>query len=159
MIPKNYRPNVGIMLINQDGLIWMGKRVNADDYAYQWQMPQGGIDAGETPIEAAWRELYEETGLKKDSVKFFVESSEWLCYTFPSWIKRDPFIGQCQKWFLFQFLGKDSDFKLDVHPEEIEFSAFQWVEADKISDMVVPFKKEVYQKVVQEFKPFLKMEK
>ncbi len=156
MVPENYRPNVGIMIVNQNGQIWMGKRINANDSNYCWQMPQGGIDAGETPIQAAWRELHEETGLDKASVDFFVESSDWLCYTFPSWIKRPPFIGQCQKWFLFRFTGQDSDFKFDCHPEEIEFSAFQWVEPDMAPQMVIPFKKEVYEKIIREFKPFLK---
>lgn len=153
MIPENYRANVGIMIMNTDGLLWMGKRINGESLTHPWQMPQGGIDKGETPIEAAWRELYEETGLTKKTTTLVAESKQWLCYKFPEWVKLNPFIGQCQRWFLFQFTGENSDFQLDVHPEEIEFSEFQWVLPEKVHEMIVPFKKEVYQNILQEFKP------
>lgn len=158
MIPENYRANVGIMIINQDGLVWMGRRVGAENFQYQWQMPQGGIDEGETPLVAAWRELYEETGLTQNSVQLIAESDDWLCYTFPEWVKTRPFLGQCQKWFLFRLNTPTGDFKFDCNPDEIEFNAFQWVDIDKIADMVVPFKKHVYQAIVQEFKPYTKKE-
>lgn len=154
MIPKNYRPNVGIMLINQDGLIWMGKRIGADDYAYQWQMPQGGIDAGETPIEAAWRELYEETGLKKDSVKFFVESSEWLCYTFPSWIKRDPFIGNAKNGFCFNFWEKTAISNWMFIPKKLNFPPFNGWKRAKYRIWLCRLKKRFIKKWSKSLNPF-----
>ena len=149
-----YRLNVGLMIVNEQGLVWMGKRANVTEKAYQ--MPQGGIDEGETPKEAAYRELFEETGLTQNHVELIKESDYWYQYDIPKNIGFFPrFKGQRQKWFLFRFKGKDADFNLEAHPEEIEFSSFAWTDMSKIADMVISFKQDVYQKVVNEFKPYI----
>lgn len=154
---KKYRKNVGLMIVNEAGLVWMGERANVLDSCYKYQMPQGGIDSGELPIEAAYRELFEETGLKNNQVELIRESNCWYKYDFKSPLTYHNVIyyGQEQKWFLFRFKGCEKDFNLNTYPEEIEFSSFIWVGIDEIANLIIPFKKDVYQKVVEEFKPFL----
>lgn len=154
---KKYRENVGLMIVNDKGFVWMGERFNSVHLKYKYQMPQGGIDAGEHPLEAAYRELFEETGLNKNVVELIKESDFWYQYDFVEPIKyqKEIYIGQKQKWFLFRFHGVEQDFNLNSYPEEIEFSTFSWVSVDEVANLVVPFKKEVYQKVVAEFKPFI----
>lgn len=153
---KKYRLNVGLMIVNQEGKVWMGERVNAEKFGFKYQMPQGGIDRKETPLEAAFRELYEETGLKKEHVDLLKESKDWHQYDFfsPIIYPEGVFHGQKQKWFLFRFKGNDSDFNLKIHPQEIEFSSYFWCEPDKMISLVVPFKRVVYQKVIKEFLPY-----
>ncbi len=161
MLPKaridypalHFRPCVGIVLINQAGLVFIGERRGmAGD---NWQMPQGGIDEGERPVDAAKRELLEETGVEK--VDVLAESSSWHCYEVPK--ERRPkywqgrYIGQCQRWFAFRFLGEDGDIDLDLH--EPEFSLWRWAATKEILDTVVSFKHEVYKTVLEEFRPFL----
>lgn len=151
-----YRLNVGLMIVNEQGLVWMGKRKNVAGTEHAYQMPQGGIDEGENPKEAAYRELFEETGLTQDHVELIKESDCWYQYDIPKNMGFFPrFKGQRQKWFLFRFKGKDADFNLEVHPEEIEFSGFIWTDISKIADMVISFKQDVYQKVVNEFRPYI----
>ncbi len=154
-----YRPNVGLMIINKDGNIWLGRRKNSAQYQFNEQMPQGGIDKGETPLEAAYRELWEETGLKAEKVRLIAETQNWHAYDFPPNYRpfskdgKEIYCGQRQKWFLFMHLGDDSDFNLTVFPEEIEFETFTWYPANKILERVVPFKRDVYKEVIAEFLP------
>ncbi len=154
---KKYRQNVGLMIVNQLGQVWIGERANAEKFGYKYQMPQGGIDKGETVIEAAFRELWEETGLQSHQVELIKESTAWYQYDFfePLQYQDGLYHGQKQKWVLFRFEGNDLDFNLKTNPDEIEFVRFFWAQIDEIVDMVVPFKKEVYQAVVREFKPFI----
>lgn len=151
--PKDHRPCAGIVLINQKGFIFIGERRGlAGD---NWQMPQGGINEGEAPIDAARRELLEETGI--DQIEFLAEASSWHCYSIPEerrpkyWKNR--YIGQCQRWFAFRFTGQDDDVNLDLH--EPEFSLWRWAPADEVLDVVISFKRQVYETVLDEFRPFL----
>ncbi|MGH1479094.1 MAG: RNA pyrophosphohydrolase [Geminicoccales bacterium] len=151
--PKNYRPCAGIVLINPMGLIFVGERQGAD--GDNWQMPQGGIDEGEAPIDAAMRELFEETGVNQ--IEFLAESTDWKCYIVPE--KRRPrhwqgrYIGQCQRWFAFRFTGQDDTVNLNLH--EPEFSLWRWASADDVIKTAVSFKRQVYESVLNEFRPFL----
>lgn len=150
---KKYRENVGLMIVNSQGLVWVGERVNSEKFGFKYQMPQGGIDKGETVIEAAYRELWEETGLLPEKVEFVAESKNWYQYDFfePLAYKEGLFHGQKQKWVLFKFKGEDKDFNLKIHPEEIEFSTFFWSPIEDVAQMVVPFKRAVYEAVIGEF--------
>lgn len=145
-----YRRNVGVMVANADGLVWVGERL---DTPGAWQMPQGGIDAGENPRSAALRELAEETGLTAAHVRVEAESADWVRYDLPpdlaSRLWKGRYRGQEQKWFLLRFTGADSDVRIDQpHPE---FSAWQWVDPARLSDLIVPFKRPVYEAVLAEF--------
>ena len=145
-----YRENVGMVLINADRHIFAGKRM--DNNTDAWQMPQGGIDEGETPEAAAFRELYEETGIHYSKVRLLGETQDWLSYDIPVdliyklWDGR--YRGQRQKWFAFEFLGKDSDIKIIT--EEPEFSEWAWKSKDNLLSSIVPFKLDVYRKVFLE---------
>lgn len=146
-----YRPCAGVVLINADGLVFAGRRI---DTAAAWQMPQGGIDEGEDPRQAALRELAEETGVTADKVEVLDETPGWLHYDLPPellgriWGGR--FGGQRQKWVLMRFLGEDSDIRLDTdHPE---FEDWRWLPADVLLDAIVPFKRAVYQEVLSTFR-------
>ena len=104
---KKYRENVGLMIVNTQGKVWIGERINSEKFGYKYQMPQGGIDKGETILEAAYRELWEETGLLPEKVEFLAESKNWYQYDFfePLEYKEGLFYGQRQKWVLFRFKG------------------------------------------------------
>jgi putative (di)nucleoside polyphosphate hydrolase len=147
-----YRSNVGIMMVNEKGYVFVGQRLDNNQNA--WQMPQGGIDAGEDPETAAYRELLEETGVKKQDVRFVASSSQWLSYDLPEdlipilW--NGKFRGQKQKWFLFKFLGEDGD--IDIATEHPEFSKWKWISKENLLKEIVPFKKSVYENVLKEFK-------
>ena len=147
-----YRSNVGIMMVNEKGYVFVGQRLDNNQNA--WQMPQGGIDAGEDPEAAAYRELLEETGVKKQDVRFVASSSQWLSYDLPEdlipilW--NGKFRGQKQKWFLFKFLGEDGD--IDIATEHPEFSKWKWISKENLLKEIVPFKKSVYENVLKEFK-------
>jgi putative (di)nucleoside polyphosphate hydrolase len=147
-----YRSNVGIMMVNEKGYVFVGKRLDNNQNA--WQMPQGGIDAGEDPETAAYRELLEETGVKKQDVRFVASSSQWLSYDLPEdlipilW--NGKFRGQKQKWFLFKFLGEDGD--INIATEHPEFSKWKWISKENLLKEIVPFKKSVYENVLKEFK-------
>ena len=147
-----YRPCVGIMLFNKDGKVFVGKRI--DQTVEGWQMPQGGIDKGETPIEAALRELKEEVGT--DKAKVMGEMDEWVTYDLPKHLVgvafHGKYRGQRQKWFALRFTGKDSDIDLTAH--EPEFSDFQWVGLDALPGLIVPFKRETYKAVIAAFQKF-----
>jgi putative (di)nucleoside polyphosphate hydrolase len=150
-----YRPCVGVVLINRAGLVFAGRRT--DGPASAWQMPQGGIDEGEKPRKAALRELREETGVKAGLVEFVAKSPEWVTYDLPEelvgkiWGGR--YRGQRQRWFLFRFLGSDTD--IDIETDHPEFSEWRWVPADEMLAAIVPFKREVYRAVIEAFRPHL----
>jgi len=150
-----YRPCVGVALINPAGLIWAGRRL--DSTADAWQMPQGGIDAGEKPREAALRELQEETGIKPDRVKFLAKTHRWLTYDLPpellGRVWGGKYRGQRQKWFLFRFDGEDAD--VDIAREHPEFAAWRWISAEDMLAAIVPFKREVYGQVIHSFRAHL----
>ncbi len=150
-----YRPCVGVMLINPGGLIFAGQR--NDNPVSAWQMPQGGIDAGEKPRAAALRELWEETGVSADLVDFIAKSPDWLTYDLPEELLGKvwggKFRGQRQRWFLFRFLGRDD--QIDIATEHPEFSEWRWVTADEMLASIVPFKRAVYAEVVGAFRDHL----
>ncbi|NQW00324.1 MAG: RNA pyrophosphohydrolase [Rhodospirillales bacterium] len=149
-----YRPCVGAMLFNDQGLVWVGKRISeGNDLDYAWQMPQGGIDAGEPPRKAVLRELLEETGTA--NARIVRESAQWFSYDLPENLLRNSpkstFRGQIQKWFALRFNGEDYEFRLDTH-DKPEFSTWAWVNLEEVPELIVPFKRDVYKNVVEEFK-------
>ena len=149
-----YRPCVGIMLFNKDGKVFVGKRI--DQTVEGWQMPQGGIDKGETPQQAAQRELLEEIGT--DKAQIVGEMEDWVTYDLPAHLVgvafRGKYKGQRQKWFALRFTGKDADIDLTAH--EPEFSAFQWVSPQALPDLIVPFKRDIYRQVLTALGPLVK---
>ena len=156
-----YRPCVGIALFNRDGLVWIGmrsdKEAEGEGEGHWWQMPQGGLDEGEDRYEASLRELYEETSVR--SVSLIREAPGWFKYDLPpdlvgqSWDGR--FRGQKQKWFALRFEGKESEIDV-LHPgggrHKAEFSAWRWEKLARLPDLIVPFKRKVYEEVVAAFK-------
>ncbi len=144
-----YRPGVGRMLINGDGKVFVAQRIDMRGDA--WQMPQGGIDEGETPREAALRELCEETGTAKAEI--IAESPDWIRYEIPVglvpklWGGR--YRGQEQKWFALRFTGTDAD--IDIATPEPEFKAWKWAEMDELPGLIVPFKRALYERLIAEF--------
>ena len=153
-----YRPCVGVALFNADGFVWVGNRIQAVDLgAKTWQMPQGGIDKGEEVRAAAFRELREETGV--DKAEIVAEIDDWLTYDLPPELVghalKGKYRGQKQRWFAMRFLGhdKDVDIAADKHQE---FSEWAWVPIDELTELVVPFKRAIYERVVKEFAPLVK---
>ena len=150
-----YRRGVGVMLLNSEGKVWVGARIDNPDDA--WQMPQGGIDKGEEPWATALRELEEETGIAPYLVERIAEASERLRYRLPDeligviWKKK--WVGQEQDWFLCRFLGRDSD--VNIATEHPEFREWKWVEPSRLPDLIVPFKRELYRQLVREFAEYL----
>jgi putative (di)nucleoside polyphosphate hydrolase len=149
-----YRSGVGIMLVNAQGLVLVAQRIDMPSDA--WQMPQGGIDKGEAPIEAAWREMKEEIGT--DRAELMAESHDWFTYDLPRDLAprlwRGRFRGQRQKWFAFRFTGADRDIDItsNDHPE---FSAWRWASMADLPLLIVPFKQRLYQQLVDEFRPLI----
>lgn len=146
-----YRRCVGLVLMNREGLIFAGKRI--DNPGDAWQMPQGGIDKGEEPQQAVLRELGEETGIAPERVEVIRERGDWLSYDLPYEIVpkiwKGRYRGQQQKWFLLRFLGEDHEVRIDgEHPE---FSEWRWLTAHDLVEKIVPFKRQTYEMVFQDF--------
>lgn len=152
-----YRPCVGIMLLNAEGRIWVGRRLPkwaGDKAAYIWQMPQGGIEKYEPPRLAALRELREETGVSK--VEILAEHREWLTYDLPDELLgialKGKYRGQRQRWFAMRFLGDDSE--VEITPRDghkAEFDAWRWASLEELPDLIVPFKRGIYETVTRDF--------
>ncbi len=149
-----YRPCAGVMLMNRQGLVFAGQRL---DRPGAWQMPQGGIDAGETPLQAALRELTEETGIPEEKVEVVAEAPDWVYYDLPpellGKVWKGRFGGQRQKWVLMRFLGQDSD--ICIETEHPEFDRWCWMSSDDLLDSIVPFKRAVYEEVLAAFRAHL----
>ena len=148
---NKYRRNVGIMILNEKNEILVGKRL--DHPSGFWQMPQGGIDDNENPEEAVWREMKEEIGT--NNAELIKMSSQWVNYEIPQdtldklpW--GEKYVGQTQKWFVFRFTGQDSN--INIGTENPEFDEWKWAKYESLVDNIVPFKKEIYKKVIEEFK-------
>jgi putative (di)nucleoside polyphosphate hydrolase len=159
-----YRPCAGMMVLNRDGLVFIGRRASGPEHideTHVWQMPQGGIDENEDPYRAALRELYEETNIR--SVEKLGEITDWLAYDIPRDIIGEAwggkYRGQKQKWFALRFTGDEREIDIATPGgggHEPEFIAWRWVAINELPDLVVPFKRETYEQVVAAFKKFAK---
>lgn len=151
-----YRKGVGILLINEEKKIFVGKRI--DNHSDAWQMPQGGIDPNEDEDKAVFRELQEETGVKKKFTKIIAKSDEYYYYNLPYRLQKKfwggKYLGQKQRWYIMSFHGKDSD--ININSEDPEFSDWRWFSIEEVLTRIVPFKKKLYQSVVDEFSSHLK---
>ena len=150
-----YRRSVGVMLLNREGRVFVGARIDNTDEA--WQMPQGGIDEDEDPYAAALRELYEETGIR--SVQKLGEIADWLTYDLPREVVKTAwggrYRGQKQKWYALRFTGKDGEINIDEPGgHKPEFVEWKWVAIRELPDLVIPFKRQTYERVVKEFERF-----
>lgn len=154
-----YRPCVGVVLVNREGLVFIGRRNGGPEHVdatHSWQMPQGGIDEGEDPLEAAKRELFEETNVR--SIELLAEADEWFTYALPEPIAREAwkgrYRGQTQKWIAFRFTGPDSEIDV-LNPgggeHKPEFVDWRWERLDETPELIIPFKREVYNQVVSAF--------
>ena len=146
-----YRPCAGVMLMNRDGLVFVGQRL--DSTLEAWQMPQGGIDPGEDALEAAYRELWEETGVVREHVELVASAPEELWYDLPAdlvgKVWKGKWRGQRQRWFLFHFLGEDAD--INIVTAEPEFRAWRWAEPADLPELIVPFKRALYAELLKVF--------
>jgi putative (di)nucleoside polyphosphate hydrolase len=154
---SRHRPNVGVVLFNAEGLVWYGRRAGMTE-GHAWQFPQGGVDPGEDLEAAARRELEEETGVT--SAELLARTDGWILYDFPEALKaqhrrdgRKPWDGQKQVWFAFRFTGDEAEIALDRHAE-IEFDAWRWGDLAEAPDLIVPFKRDAYERVVAAFARF-----
>lgn len=150
-----YRPCAGVMLLNAQGQVFVGQRL--DSRMEAWQMPQGGIDPGEDPLDAAYRELWEETGVERQHVELIAAPEEELRYDLPDdligklW--KGKWRGQQQRWFLFRLIAGDD--AIDIATAEPEFRAWRWIDATELPDVIVPFKRDLYARLLQIFTPHL----
>lgn len=163
--PPGYRPCVGLALFNPEGLVLLGRRANRRQRehvapGHEWQMPQGGIDPGEQPLQAAYRELREETNVV--SASLLAEAPDWLSYDLPLEIGRESwrgkYRGQVQKWFAFRFEGEESEIDIanPAGTHKAEFDAWRWARLEETPDLIIPFKREVYREVARLFASFAK---
>ena len=152
MDKKNYRKGVGIVVVNSTGQFFLGKRIGAE----AWQFPQGGIDGDESPEEALYRELHEETGLIKEKVEVLGRSKRWLVYHIPHVFQRSnkKFEGVMQKWFILKLVGDNSDIDLNK-TGDAEFDAWKWADKNTAIKSVIKFKKAVYESILKEFSEIL----
>lgn len=152
-----YRPCVGVMLVNRDGQVFVGRRIDTREGDW-WQMPQGGVDDGEDLRAAAYRELWEETGVKENSVTLVSQTENELLYDLPKDLMGKmwggKFRGQRQTWFLARFEGSETDIDLNAHMPA-EFESWRWVDPELLPDLIVPFKKDVYSAVLNEFRALI----
>jgi len=158
-----YRTCVGMMLINKEGLVFIGRRASGIEHVdetHVWQMPQGGVDPGEDTWEAAKRELYEETSVR--SVEKLAEIADWLTYDIPRTVAgrawKGRYRGQRQKWFAMRFTGLDSEINVEhpPHGHKAEFMGWRWEPMRNLTELIIPFKRPVYDRVVQEFSKLAK---
>ncbi|NCP13621.1 MAG: RNA pyrophosphohydrolase [Sphingomonadales bacterium] len=152
-----YRPCAGFMLVNGDGLVFVGQRIDPSAHGF-WQMPQGGIDKGEDVREAALRELEEETGIGAHLVEVIAPTSRTIAYDLPDELLgkvwKGKYRGQEQHWFLGRFLGTDADINLEAH-HPAEFNEWRWIAPGLLPDVIVPFKRDVYETVLAEFRDLI----
>ena len=150
-----YRPCAGVVLMNAEGLVFAGQRI---DMPGAWQMPQGGIDGDETPRDAALRELTEETGVAPDKVEVLAETPGWVYYDLPpellGKVWKGRYGGQRQKWVLMRFLGEDADIRIDT--DRPEFQEWRWMPPTALLENIVPFKRGVYEEVLAAFQGWLR---
>lgn len=155
-----YRPCAGVALFNARGQVWIGRRLpkwSGDNRAHFWQMPQGGIDAGEAPRDAALRELREETGVT--SVEILAEYPEWLNYDLPDKLMgvalKGKYRGQRQRWFAMRFTGADSEIDIGARDgHKAEFDSWRWADLAETPRLIVSFKRPIYEALAAEFAPF-----
>ncbi len=155
MTDSLYRPGVGVMLLNGQRKVWVGQRL--DSTLEAWQMPQGGLDKGEDALEGALRELEEETGIRRDLVEIVTRAQEDLTYDLPEdligKVWKQPWRGQRQTWFLARFLGQDDD--VNIATPDPEFRAWKWADPAELPLLIVPFKKKLYEDIVEAFAEWL----
>jgi len=155
MTNDRYRRGVGVMLLNSERKVFVGARIDNTDEA--WQMPQGGIDEGEEPASAALRELEEETGIAPHLVERVATCPERLKYELPDALKgklwKGKYLGQDQDWYLARFLGSDSD--VNIATKHAEFREWKWLEPERLPDLIVPFKRDLYRRLLNEFAEYL----
>ncbi len=149
---RPYRANVGIVLINNHNKVWVGSRI--DMPSEHWQMPQGGVDEGEDIIQAMWRELEEEIGVKQDHASIIDYHREWMTYDLPYELSLNfwggKYRGQKQKWFILRLNEKDS--VININTDEPEFKDWKWVDFEQTIELIIPFKKDIYEQVYNKFK-------
>lgn len=153
-LPTAYRPCVGIMLVNADGKVFVGRRIDTKEGDW-WQMPQGGVDLGEDLELALWRELHEETGVTSAHATLIKRMADDIAYDLPDDLMGKlwggKYRGQMQSWFMLRFIGSDADINLEAH-DPAEFCDWKWVDPEVLPNLIIPFKKRVYRTVLEAFR-------